>query len=772
MERIVFPFTAFVNQEELKLALILLAINPKIGGLLIKGEKGTGKSAMVRALADLLPPIRVVADCPFNCNPDNPAEMCDICRERFAKGEKLPVVEKKMQVVTLPLSASIDAVVGSLDIEKVLKEGLRGFQPGILAKANRNILYIDEVNLLPDHIVDAILDAAAMGWNYVEREGVSISHPSRFILVGSMNPEEGELRPQLLDRFALCVVVESVKDPKLRAEIIRRNLEFAQDPLAFREKWKSKQEEMRKRIIKARELLPKVSISDRILLLIATLCKRLEVDGHRPDIVIAMTAKTIAAWNGRTEVSEEDVKLAAKLALSHRTRRKGLLPPPSAEEITTAFEESKKHVERFFRAKQEVEIKGTLGVKDRSTIYPFVAEQLKGDTEIQLSPFPSFADLVFPTGKRPVKRRLRYKITSKLQLIGKKLSGFFSSGKIKEDKTSPLVHGDIEHAEKTSPTITSKIPSISSGHTYIQVVWRNIRVPLFSSKRKSKASRRVQGYLFGKHAGSLSETSDGWYVDYTVPKGDTFPIALVPTIRAAALHGHIRPGKVTIKPTDLREKIHGKRNRACLVIVLDTSKSMEDLFYMIMDSLIMLKNVAWRKRDKISLVVCAGNSAKIVLQPTTNINIVKRQLSQIPMYGRTPLADGMLKALRILELEKRRNPDIIPIIIIISDGLANVPLKEIKPPEEFYDLCPLEGFADCLYVSKLIAMRRFLTVVFNPFHEEKIDPAFPYTPTWLMMKIAQITGGIYIGLKPGRKITTRTIFSIIYDAINRAITAY
>ncbi len=351
--RPVLPFTAFVGQDDLKLALILLAINPRIGGLLIMGEKGTGKSAIVRALADLLPPIKVVKGCPFNDDPDDPVNMCDICREKIKSGEKLETEYKRMEVITLPLSASIDAVVGTIDIEKVLREGLKAFQPGILARANRQILYIDEVNLLPDHIVDAILDAAALGWNYVEREGVSIAHPSRFILIGTMNPEEGELRPQLLDRFSLSVRVESIKDEKLRVEIIRRNLEFLEDPIGFRRKWEEEQRKLRERILRAKEILPKVRIGEELLYIIAELCNSLRVDGHRPDIVIAMTAKTIAAYNGRDHVIEEDILEAAKLALGHRTREKGLLEPASYKEIKEAFGKAVKKARKFFRKSGE-----------------------------------------------------------------------------------------------------------------------------------------------------------------------------------------------------------------------------------------------------------------------------------------------------------------------------------------------------------------------------------------------------------------------------------
>ena len=277
LRRLVFPFSAIVGQDKMKKALLLNAINPKIGGVLIRGQKGTGKSTAVRALAELLPEIEVVADCSFNCNPKNPAEMCDICYERYAKGESLPVVKRKVRIVDLPLNATVDRVVGTLDIKRALKEGIKALEPGLLAEANRGILYIDEVNLLDDYVADVLLDAAASGVNIIEREGVSVSHPSKFILVGTMNPEEGELRPQLLDRFGLQVDVEPITDPDLQIEIIKRVEEFSEDQEGFIKKYEGEQEELRKKIALAQELLPKVSISDDLLHLIAQACSELAV---------------------------------------------------------------------------------------------------------------------------------------------------------------------------------------------------------------------------------------------------------------------------------------------------------------------------------------------------------------------------------------------------------------------------------------------------------------------------------------------------------------
>jgi len=332
-----FPFTAFVDQEQLKLALILNAINPRIGGVLIRGAKGTGKSTAVRALVDLLPEIDAVRDCSFGCNPFDFTNMCERCRSRVEGGEELAVERRKMKVVDLPIGATDDRVVGTLDIEKAIKEGAKALEPGILAEANQNVLYVDEINLLPDHIADIILDAAASGWNVIEREGISVQHPSRFIFVGTMNPEEGELRPQLLDRMALHTEVTTILDKDLRVEVMKTNIEFEEDPVGFRQRFQEKQKEMLDRVLRAKQILHHVAIPDSLLEAIARMCISLQVDGHRPDIVIVKTAKTLAAYNGREEVSPEDVFTSSLLALSHRTRNLGIEPPATPSEVEREF---------------------------------------------------------------------------------------------------------------------------------------------------------------------------------------------------------------------------------------------------------------------------------------------------------------------------------------------------------------------------------------------------------------------------------------------------
>lgn len=319
--RVVFPFTAIVGQEEMKLALLLNVIDPKIGGVMIMGDRGTGKSTTIRALADLLPEIPVVANDPFNSDPSDPDLMSDAVRQQLQQGEEIPVVHQKVQMVDLPLGATEDRVCGTIDIEKALSEGVKAFEPGLLAKANRGILYVDEVNLLDDHLVDVLLDSAASGWNTVEREGISIRHPARFVLVGSGNPEEGELRPQLLDRFGMHAEIHTVKEPALRVQIVEQRAEFDGNPPAFLEKYKPQQESLQQQIVNAQTLLPSVTIDYDLRVKISEVCSELDVDGLRGDIVSNRAAKALAAFEGRTEVTIDDIRRVITLCLRHRLRK-------------------------------------------------------------------------------------------------------------------------------------------------------------------------------------------------------------------------------------------------------------------------------------------------------------------------------------------------------------------------------------------------------------------------------------------------------------------
>jgi len=319
----VYPFTAIVGQDLMRLALILNAIDMRIGGVLIRGERGTGKSTAARALAALLPEIDVVADSPFNDDPNRPDTWSDITRERYsdAANGDIPTDSRRAAFIDLPVSATEDRVVGTLDIEAAIQRGERHFEPGVLANANRGILYVDEVNLLDDHIVDLLLDSAAMGVNIVEREGISFSHPARFILVGTMNPEEGDLRPQLLDRFALSVDVQGIKNAQDRIEILQRHVSYEDDPEAFRAEWNPYEKSLSDRIFEARDLLDTVKYNSRDLRLIAGMMADMQIDGHRADLVVLKTARAHAAYEGRNHINDHDIALAIQLAIPHRLKR-------------------------------------------------------------------------------------------------------------------------------------------------------------------------------------------------------------------------------------------------------------------------------------------------------------------------------------------------------------------------------------------------------------------------------------------------------------------
>jgi magnesium chelatase subunit I len=335
--RVVFPFTAIVGQEEMKLALILNVIDPKVGGVMIMGDRGTGKSTTIRALADLLPEIEVVADDPFNSDPNDPDLMSDRVRQQLEEQIPLQTIKKKVMMVDLPLGATEDRVCGTIDIEKALSEGVKAFEPGLLAKANRGILYVDEVNLLDDHLVDVLLDSAASGWNTVEREGISIRHPARFVLVGSGNPEEGELRPQLLDRFGMHAEIHTVKEPALRVQIVEQRAEFDRNPLKFCEDYQAQQDELQEKIINAQKRLCEVQIDYDLRVKISEVCSELDVDGLRGDIVTNRAAVALAAFEDRTEVTVDDIRRVITLCLRHRLRKDPLETIDTGYKVEKAF---------------------------------------------------------------------------------------------------------------------------------------------------------------------------------------------------------------------------------------------------------------------------------------------------------------------------------------------------------------------------------------------------------------------------------------------------
>ncbi|MGH4025608.1 MAG: ATP-binding protein, partial [Pseudonocardiaceae bacterium] len=311
-----YPFAAIVGHDDLRLALLLTAVHPGIGGVLVRGEKGTAKSTVVRAVAALLPAVTVLPGCRFACDPAAPDPACPDGPHPAVPGERRPA-----KLVELPVGATEDRLVGSLDLQRALTEGVSAYQPGLLAAAHRGLLYVDEVNLLPDHLVDLLLDAAAMGRAHVERDGVSVTHHAVFLLVGTMNPEEGELRPQLLDRFGLTVEVAASRQVGTRAEVVRRRLAYEADPAGFAARWQDEDAALAERILAARSALPAVALPDSELRRIASVCAAFEVDGMRADLVVARTALAHAAWRGADAVAQDDVRVAARLALPHRRRR-------------------------------------------------------------------------------------------------------------------------------------------------------------------------------------------------------------------------------------------------------------------------------------------------------------------------------------------------------------------------------------------------------------------------------------------------------------------
>ena len=735
-KRLVFPFSAIVDLERLKLAIIINAINPKIGGLLIRGPKGSGKSTIVRALADILPKISVVKGCPFNCNPHDPSNMCPKCSEKYKKGENLPTEERNMVVVDLPLGATEDRVVGSLDVEKAIKYGIEALEPGILAEANQNVLYVDEVNLLPDHIADDLLDVAATGWNIVEREGISVGHPSRFIFIGTMNPEEGELRPQLLDRFPLSVSVERINSAKDRMEIVKRNMEFEADPETFYKKYHPMQRELQKRIIEARKMLNEVVIPEEILEGICKACIELKVDGVRPDIVISKAAATLAAFENRKEVTLNDVLVAANLALSHRTREGGFLEPAAPEEIRETFTATLKKVFKFEKT-------GEMPKKEAKKRKFFKGKTLfwvkKDATEKEEK----------KAHKENLYRRMRRK-QMRLMLLLNRLTGSILHGVAKRlkknPKNAPMVEGiqvgskklkgetyEEENGGKKSgkkgfPTVSdvAKLTEMSKGKPVIRSYEAKIVSPSkFFLKMKSFKAKQKSVYA-GKHAKAVTSLHRGRPYSWKLPHGKPLDIHIPATIRAAARKQKNREKNpqtaLNICLQDIREKLKLYKAPVTMVLVIDLSGSMLLNLEAVKEALLKLHSDAYRYRDRVGIVALKGMGAVVVQHPITNLRVVANKLVNLRISGYTPLATGMLKALEVLKEAKRRDPSTIPLMIIITDGNANVPLKrsletgEVRHIEEVRVIVrEYEDLAtrDVIGVSKIIKREGIRTIIIN-----------------------------------------------------------
>ncbi|MCL5039610.1 MAG: VWA domain-containing protein [Firmicutes bacterium] len=588
----------------MKRALLLNAICPKIGGVLIRGEKGTAKSTAVRSLAALLP--------------------------------ALDGSQRTMPLVTLPLSATEDQVIGSLDFESAIKTGKPRFRPGLIFRAHRGILYLDEVNLLDDHLVDVILDAVASGVNIVEREGFSFQHPAQIILVGTMNPEEGELRPQLLDRFGLVVEVQSLPTLEERMELLRRREAFEADPLGFQARWQRETEILRQKIRRAREIFPTVELVPERLEEIVNLSLQAQVAGHRGDLVTALTARALAAWEGRRWVTAEDVVEAAELALRHRQRA-----------VTENQPEKNPSQEDQNRHRPPLSEKPPAS-RDTSSSSP------KGSHRENQPPAPE---------------------------RGERMEG----GEVNENpsctkgaaETSPKNYQDGLGTE--NPVTAS--PGRQTGKERIFPIGQPYPLRLFERERDRLWRRRP-----GRRFHTLSQTRRGRYIRSTILKeGDD--LALDATIRAAAPHQLYRRRDglaLVIENSDLRQKVRERKTGHLLVFLVDASGSMgaQERMIEVKGAVFSLLLDAYQKRDQVSLVVFRGQEAQVLLPPTSSAERAHRLLQELPTGGKTPLAAGLWQSYQLIQGHFYRAPERSPWLILVTDGRANVSLGSGRPLEE------------------------------------------------------------------------------------------
>ncbi|MFD9253569.1 putative cobaltochelatase [Streptomyces bottropensis] len=625
-----FPFTAVVGQDDLRLALLLNAVSPAVGGVLVRGEKGTAKSTAVRALAALLPEVEVVAGCRFSCDPAKPDPACP-------DGPHEPASQTRpARMVELPVGASEDRLVGALDIERALSEGVKAFEPGLLADAHRGILYVDEVNLLHDHLVDLLLDAAAMGASYVEREGVSVRHAARFLLVGTMNPEEGELRPQLLDRFGLTVEVAASREPDQRVEVVRRRLAYDDDPAAFTARWADQEADVRQRVVAARELLPSVVLGDGVLRQIAATCAAFEVDGMRADIVMARTATALAAWAGRTEVLAEDVRQAALLALPHRRRRNPFDAPGLDEDKLDETLEEFAEPPRDPQDPQEPE-----------------------EPQDPHSPQDEDPDPDGPGG-------------------GGQPPSSGPDGPQGGDGAARPENGEGVPAQAPAAGEQSAVRAAEPFRTKV------LSVPGLGEGAAGRRSR--------------ARTEHGRTTGARRPRGTLTKLHLAATVRAAAPHQRTRgrsgPGLV-VRRDDLRQATREGREGNLVLFVVDASGSMAARQRMsaVKGAVLSLLLDAYQRRDKVGLVTFRGSAAEVALPPTSSVDAAATRLESLPTGGRTPLAAGLLKAHDVLRVERLRDPARRPLVVVVTDGRATGGPEPVALAERAARLFAAEGTA-------------------------------------------------------------------------------
>ncbi|MFH0244934.1 putative cobaltochelatase [Streptomyces sp. HK10] len=608
--------------DDLRLALLLNAVSPAVGGVLVRGEKGTAKSTAVRALAALMPPVETVPGCRFSCDPRRPGPACPDGPHEAGPGTSRPA-----RMVELPVGASEDRLVGSLDIERALSEGVKAFEPGLLAQAHRGVLYVDEVNLLQDFLIDSLLDAAAMGVVHIEREGVSVRHSSRFLLVGTMNPEEGELRPQLLDRFGLTVEVAASRETGERMEVVRRRLEYDEDPAAFAARWAGEESGLRERIAAARALLPKVRLGDAALRQIAATCAAFEVDGMRADIVMARTATALAAWAGRTDVAAEDVRQAALLALPHRRRRNPFDAPGLDED----------------KLDETLRQNGGAGGAD-------------GGPDDEPDPDgpdggPGGGDGGNGGGQPPQDGPPERSGTPEPPLPGQSRGEEGAGPEQGGGEQGGGEQGGGEQGGGEQGTARAGEPFRA----------RALHVP---GVGEGAAGRR-----------SRARTAQGRTTGARRPRGALSRLHLAATVRAAAPHQRARgrsgPG-LLVRREDLREAVREGRESNLVLFVVDASGSMAARRRMgaVKGAVLSLLLDAYQRRDKVGLISFRGSGAEVALPPTSSVDAAAARLESLPTGGRTPLAAGLLKARDVLRTERLRDPSRRPLLVAVTDGRA------------------------------------------------------------------------------------------------------
>ena len=615
----------------MKLGLLLNVIAPSVGGVLIMGHRGTGKSTAVRALAELLPQLSKVRGCLYGCDPGREANLCADCRARLAESGALPQERAPVPVVELPLNATEDRVVGAINLERAIREGVKTFEPGLLARAHRGFLYIDEVNLLEDHLVDLLLDVAASGRNRVEREGVSIEHPSEFVLAGSGNPEEGELRPQLLDRFGLYTEIRTAADLTERVEIITRREAFDRDPAAFCAAWEREQARLRRRLVRAREAFKSLRLAPELVRSIAELCARLDVDGHRGELTIARASRALAAFENRKEVAPEDVRRVAAMALRHRLRRDPLEPTGGGSQIEQAVQE-------LFGAHNPTE------------------PDARGAGE------PT-SDAAEPGATAT--RRSRSKKTPPDETGGNNNGG---GGGVRRDprrtdtERAPQTHGE----ERPAPTLDARLPDSFD----VKLGLKRPQAKSAAHARRRTDSRAASSHTRGRYSRAVARRSG---------EACDLKIALDATLRVAAASQVARRRAGTsgrafeVETADLRYKHFSRRTGTLFIFAVDTSGSMAlNRISQAKGALARLLRESYVNRDRVALITFRERAARVLLQPSQSSARARRLLDALPVGGATPLTSGLLRALEMSERAARGGTGRI-VVLVFTDGRANVP---------------------------------------------------------------------------------------------------